>query len=449
MPGELFVEYQLAAQQMRPDLFVAMAAYGDYAPFYIGTEIGYLQRGYETSIEASLVGPGSEAVLVSDLFSSNTYVYNVSANTWSTGAALLHGDTSSEESWVKLSDGSILTYSIQGSQPQQGQRLVLDPNNNHALDQWYDAGTVPVRLDSAGGGGIVPEMGPAVRLSDGRVLYTGASGHTALYTPPTTLTGTGSWVAGPDMKNSSSALVGAFDAPAAVEVNGKVLIATGPIDGVNFPGPTTLQEYDPVANTMTIVPTSGGPDRSPSPFKWRMLDLPNGQVLVSNTTGALTLYTADSGQLGGVAPNITDIKGSSGNTFTLTGTQLNGFSEGAAYGDDAQMASNYPIVSLYDASGHRYYARTTNWSNVGVGTGSTSESVNFTLPAGLAAGSYGLQVSANGVISNPVVLVFGNSGNDLVIAGEGDDSYSGGSGFDTIDFSAAKQGMKIDLSKTR
>ncbi len=45
MPGELFVEYQLAAQAMRPDLFVAMAAYGDYAPWYIGTEIAYEQGG--------------------------------------------------------------------------------------------------------------------------------------------------------------------------------------------------------------------------------------------------------------------------------------------------------------------------------------------------------------------------------------------------------------------
>ena len=48
LPGELFVEYQLAAQKMRPDLFVAMAAYGDYAPGYIGTEAAYPQGGYET-----------------------------------------------------------------------------------------------------------------------------------------------------------------------------------------------------------------------------------------------------------------------------------------------------------------------------------------------------------------------------------------------------------------
>src|SRR5690606_19460247 len=64
MPGELFVEYQLAAQTLRPDLFVAMAAYGDYAPGYIGTEIAYGQGGYETSPGASRVAPAVEQVLM-------------------------------------------------------------------------------------------------------------------------------------------------------------------------------------------------------------------------------------------------------------------------------------------------------------------------------------------------------------------------------------------------
>jgi len=63
MPGELFVEYQLAAQKLRPDLFVAMAAYGDYAPGYIGTKIAYSQGGYETSPRASRVAPAVEKVL--------------------------------------------------------------------------------------------------------------------------------------------------------------------------------------------------------------------------------------------------------------------------------------------------------------------------------------------------------------------------------------------------
>jgi len=64
LPGELFVEYQLAAQQLRPDLFVAMAAYGDGGPGYIGTRIAYDEGGYETSPRASLVAPGVEKVLV-------------------------------------------------------------------------------------------------------------------------------------------------------------------------------------------------------------------------------------------------------------------------------------------------------------------------------------------------------------------------------------------------
>jgi hypothetical protein len=66
MPGELFVEYQLAAQSMRPDAFVCMAAYGDYGPGYIGTSIAYTEGGYETGTNppVSRVSPRVEAVLM-------------------------------------------------------------------------------------------------------------------------------------------------------------------------------------------------------------------------------------------------------------------------------------------------------------------------------------------------------------------------------------------------
>ena len=63
LPGELFVEYQLAAKAERPDLFVAMAAYGDYAPWYIGTALAYEEGGYETSPTSSNVAPEVEGVL--------------------------------------------------------------------------------------------------------------------------------------------------------------------------------------------------------------------------------------------------------------------------------------------------------------------------------------------------------------------------------------------------
>jgi hypothetical protein len=63
MPGELFVEYQLAAKAERPDLFVTMAAYGDCGTGYIGTAIAYKQGGYETG-PASGVTSEAEAVLM-------------------------------------------------------------------------------------------------------------------------------------------------------------------------------------------------------------------------------------------------------------------------------------------------------------------------------------------------------------------------------------------------
>ncbi|HXT41091.1 MAG TPA: hypothetical protein VN887_13855 [Candidatus Angelobacter sp.] len=65
LPGELFVEYQLAAKAERPGRFVAVAAYGDYAPWYIGTAVAYKEGGYETSPTASNVGPEAEGVLLS------------------------------------------------------------------------------------------------------------------------------------------------------------------------------------------------------------------------------------------------------------------------------------------------------------------------------------------------------------------------------------------------
>lgn len=63
LPGECFIEYQLAAKAMRPDLFVTVAAYGDYAPGYIGTAEAYNEGGYETG-QASAVTAEAEKVLL-------------------------------------------------------------------------------------------------------------------------------------------------------------------------------------------------------------------------------------------------------------------------------------------------------------------------------------------------------------------------------------------------
>ena len=62
-PGELFVAYQLAAQRMRPDLNVMVAAYGDIGPGYIGTAAAYAEEGYEVQPRTSFVDARAEPVL--------------------------------------------------------------------------------------------------------------------------------------------------------------------------------------------------------------------------------------------------------------------------------------------------------------------------------------------------------------------------------------------------
>jgi hypothetical protein len=62
LPGEPFVEYQLAAAKVRPKGTVCVAGYGDGGPGYIPTAAGYLQGGYEPTV--ALCGPDSEAILM-------------------------------------------------------------------------------------------------------------------------------------------------------------------------------------------------------------------------------------------------------------------------------------------------------------------------------------------------------------------------------------------------
>ena len=61
LPGEAFIEYQLYAQSLRPEGFVASAAYGELGTGYICTDKAYSEGGYEPT--QSFVGPPSEARL--------------------------------------------------------------------------------------------------------------------------------------------------------------------------------------------------------------------------------------------------------------------------------------------------------------------------------------------------------------------------------------------------
>ncbi len=141
----------------------------------------------------------------------------------------------------------------------------------------------------------------------------------------------------------------------------------------------------------------------------KMLDLPDGTVLLSYFNTQLFVYLPDGFPLPAGKPTITTITANADGSYHLVGTKLNGISEGATYGDDAQMNSNYPLLRLAatDGSGHVYYARTYNWSSTGILTGSTPVTTEFALPGSVLAGggtNYSLVVVANGIASDPVTF---------------------------------------------
>src|SRR5205085_12327395 len=109
-------------------------------------------------------------------------------------------------------------------------------------------------------------------------------------------------------------------------------------------------DYDPTANTIVQV-ASSEVDLSVAPYVTRMLMLPSGEVLFGNSSSQLYLFTPVGSPDSAWRPTISSISRNSSNTFTLSGTQLNGISEGTSYGDDAEMSTNYPIVRITDGSG--------------------------------------------------------------------------------------------------
>ncbi len=320
-------------------------------------------------------------ILAGYLSGPQTYIYDPATNSWKDGPTKLYNDQSDEETWTKLADGSILSYDVFGTSTDEAQRW--DPTTG----AWIDSGTVPVTLRNS-----IAELGPGLLLPDGRAFFIGADSNTALYTPSTTPGGTGTWTAGPVIPNG----LGANDAPGAILPNGHVIFAAGSTP--TWASPTTLFDYDPGTNTITTLDTTGV-NLNVVCYVTRMLVLPTGQLLLATSTNQLYVYTPAGSADPSWQPVVSNIAYTGGGVYTLTGTQLNGMSEGASYGDDAEMSSNYPIVQLADQSGHVYYARTSNWSSTGVQTGATPETVNFTLPAGLAPGTYQLTVSGAGIVS--------------------------------------------------
>jgi Galactose oxidase, central domain len=350
----------------------------------------------------------------------------VPSNSYSSAIPNIHGDTNDEEGWVKLPNGNVLNYdefaSYFSGPNSGGYAEVFNPS----LGEWHDVspadgtahGFIPLLTEESDGHGDNGwfELGPGLLMPNGNVFFvSGGNGNTALYNPTTN-----TWSAGPSLPYSYTA----DDAPGAVLPNGDVIFtADQAVLYGAFSGLTAMFDYSPSTNTLTQLTGSNAPadpglaDPSTGSYFDRMLVLPTGQLMFADTAyNTLWVGTPSGAPQSEWQPTIRGIAGGGGGVYTLTGTQLNGMDAGAAYGDDAQMDENYPIVRLTDGAGTVYYATTSNWSDSGVATGKTSESVTFTLPAGMPAGNYSLVVSGAGISSRPRTFHL-NGGTDDVVGG--------------------------------
>ena len=234
-------------------------------------------------------------------------------------------------------------------------------------------------------------------MADGKVFCVGATGHNAIYTPPPNPQDPGTWVVGPDFPNIGGQLdVG--DGPAALLPNGKVLVAASP--GIFLPD-VHFFEFD--GAKLTEVPRTPSSPGDTS-YQDTMLVLPTGQILLTNQGSDVEVYTPSGGPKAAWKPRITSVPTqlTRGQTYQLSGRGLNGLAQGAMYGDDAQMATNYPLVVIYNkASKHIFFTRTHDHSFMGVRyTGVVS--TNLDVPSNVETGASYLLVVTNGIQSSPV-----------------------------------------------
>jgi hypothetical protein len=317
-------------------------------------------------------------------------------------------DPNDEEGWTLEPNGQLLTLDV------------WVPAATQLFDQrtqsWSFAGNT-----AAGGDPVDPypvvEIGPQVEMPGGNVFVVGAGSSTQ--EPPTSCTtdadtqtavyhyqsGTaGTWTAGPEIPAIGGEEYDSTDGPGSILPDGNVLFD---VSACVYNAPTHFFVYNASSSTLTQIPDVPNAPND-STYYTRMLALPNGQVLFDDDSNQMEVYTAGGTPNPAWRPSIASLSSRTlapGGTYSLSGRQLAGLDQGAAYGDDAQDNTNFPLVRITNsATGVVTYARTSNWTSVSVAPG-TPSATNFTLPPGTPAGTSTLVVVANGIASPPTTVM--------------------------------------------
>jgi hypothetical protein len=345
-----------------------------------------------------MLAQACQTCTTSAILTKDEALFNASKLTWTVLPGAGKHDPNDEEGWSLLPSNQVLTEDT------------WTPPNTEVFTQstkhWSSAGnTVTSVVDNP-----AKEIGPQIVMPGGNTFVVGAGtastattscndskrANTALYDYANR-----SWVAGPKIPTINKQQMDSADGPGSILPDGNVLFDVSPCV---YLGGLSFELYKASTNTLAKVadPPTAITD---STFYTRLLALPNGQILFDDGSQNMYVYTAGGTPKATWAPSITSIstmKLAPGATATLSGLQLAGLSQGAAYGDDVQDNTNFPLVRITNTgSGVVTYARTHGWTSVSIAPG-TSSSTKFTLPSTTPAGPSSLVVVANGIASAPV-----------------------------------------------
>ena len=350
----------------------------------------------------SSIGDAQSVVLANGTYmqanccTTQAALLNAQTLTW-TSTGLNKFDPNDEEGWTLLPNGKVLTVDAYVPIafpfiPSGTNSELYDPSTG----TWSTAGSTIVQLwdsqEACGSPNPSFELGPGVLRPDGTVFYMGsdtcpgAPGNTAIYNSVN-----GTWTPGPQFPDG----LDISDGPAALEPNGKVLMMTSPGFGNT---PSIFFEWD--GQSLTQIPGTPNAPNDVS-FIGNMLVLPTGQILATDFSDDVEIYTPSPAYRPDWAP---EIAGGSrvlrlGLTYKISGRRFNGISQGSAYGDDVQAATNYPLVRItMKKTGHVFYCRTHDHSSMTVAS-DAEVSTFFDLPSTMEQGKGKLEVVANGIPS--------------------------------------------------
>lgn len=370
-------------------VWTTLGAYGTCPPFKACTWVSNAPpSGWTTIGDAESVIMANGKYLQANCCSSQTAEFN-GKNSWVVSTNTTNYND--EQGFTLLPSGKLLMVDAWQNGACGNSTMSSELRSTDAAGGTWSCGpqTTAQLWDSSG-----HELGPVVLTYDkvNNAIAFGATNHTSIYhissntftvgpTPPSGLT--------------------AYDAPASLEPNGTVLAMLGPS---GFGKGCQFVEYTPATNTIATAPNPLDCPGDPSYYGHLMI-LPTGQIMFTDFSGLVEIYTPAVGNVSGTAPIITSYPSTVTHgvtNYVLNGKQLNGLTQNNAYGDDYQGDTNYPLI--YITNGNQVYWFFTHGDSTHSIAHGVVMSTHFDVPSTVPPGTYTLYVVANGVKSTGVAI---------------------------------------------